>query len=64
MLGPPTGAPPFLSATMTAAVLVTTVRAFATETPKISDPLFRARNVIRVVSHRGESCAVLLHPDL
>jgi hypothetical protein len=49
---------------MTAAVLVTTVRAFATETPKISDPSFRARNVIRVVSHRGESCAVLLHPDL
>ena len=53
-----------LSATTTAAVLATTVRAFTTETPKISDPLFRARDIIRVVSNRRESCAVLVYPDL
>lgn len=64
MLGAPTCAPSFLIATMTAAVLVATVRAFATETPKISDPFFSARNVIRVVSCPGESCAILLYPDL
>ena len=64
MLGAPTCAPPFLSATTTTALLVATVRAFATETPKIPDPLFRARDVTRVVYNRGESYTVLLHPDL
>jgi hypothetical protein len=64
MLGAPYCAPTFLSATTTAAVLATTARAFATESPKISDPLFRARDVTRVVTNRRESCAILVYPDL
>ena len=64
MLRAPTCAPPFFSATMTAAVLVATVRAFATKTPKISDTLFHARDVIGVFPNRGDSRAILMYPDL
>jgi hypothetical protein len=49
---------------MTAAVLVATARAFAAETPQVSDSLLRSRNIIGVVSNRGESCVILLHPVL
>jgi hypothetical protein len=47
-------ASPFLSATTIAAVLVVSARAFTAETLETSDLLFRAHNVIRVVSRRGE----------
>jgi hypothetical protein len=64
MLRAPYCAPPSLNATMATAGLVATARAFAAETLKFSDSLFRARNVIRIVPNRGESCAILLYPDL
>jgi hypothetical protein len=53
-----------LNATTTALVLPATARAFTTETPKISDPLSRARDEIRVVTNRRESCAILVYPNL